>query len=281
MEAFPELFCMAQDHLATVNNAGFFEGGNWNWETDLLFDNNSRPEEGQQLAQLRQELAAAPLLHSLQKNFEDNFFWSVSTDSIFSVKSCYYPFKDKLSGPPLDSNVLMAIKHLWMIKAPSNILFFGWRFILNRIATKYQLVRRRIMMEGNDSLCVLCQKEEESLLHLFSSCEVTVSIWNRVWVWVGLSKELKIDEFVDYFHNCAKIKSLNKRHVRAVIWLATVWSLWIKRNGIIFKDESFSFTECMKEIISNSWRWMGAFYKRVTPCNFHFWNTLPLSCFEL
>lgn len=49
------------------------------------------------------------------------------------------------------------------------------------------------------------------------------------------------EEFVGFFHHCDKLKCLTKRTIGAMIWLATDWSLWIKRNAVIFKNDIFSF----------------------------------------
>lgn len=98
--------------------------------------------------------------HMVKMNKEDSFTWRMNVDMIFSIKSCYVHFKAKLSEPPLNHNKVMALSHLWKIKFPSKNLFFGWRFTHNRIAIKDLLVRRGILVEGNDFKCVLCLTEE-------------------------------------------------------------------------------------------------------------------------
>ncbi|XP_058734229.1 uncharacterized protein LOC131605960 [Vicia villosa] len=211
---------------------------------------------------------------------EDSFSWSLTSNGIFSVKSCYDRFMAILSGNPMEAIKVKALSHLWKCLAPSRILFFGWRFILDRIATRDQLVRRGILQEGNDSLCALCLLEEESIEHLSYYCRVTSSIWRRVYMWLDLAEFMIIEDFVAFFLNCDKIICLNKRAIVAIVWLATVWSIWLKRNAVIFKQESFSFSECMSEIVSNSWYWLCNSYKKVNLCNYYYWNILPLKCFE-
>ncbi|XP_058777158.1 WAT1-related protein At1g25270-like [Vicia villosa] len=94
---------------------------------------------------------------------------------------------------------------------------------------------------------------EESLSHLFFSCNVTICIWRRVFMWLELSGFLSFEEFGDFFYNFRKIPCIVKRTIVGTVWLATVWSIWLKRNAVIFENEVFSFTECMSDIVLSSW----------------------------
>lgn len=93
-------------------------------------------------------------------------------DGAFSVRSYYNCFKEKLYGPLIHHDKVSALAHLWKIKAPSKILFFGWRFILDKLAIKDQLIKRGVLVEGNESNYVFCLLDDETLRHLFSTCEV-------------------------------------------------------------------------------------------------------------
>lgn len=133
-----------------------------------------------------------------------------------------------------------------------------------------QFVRINVLAERVGSLCVLFQKEEEFQDHLFVSCEVILNIWKKVWLWICGSLEVDLEDFVDFFHNFLKIKSFSKIHTGVVIWLSTVWIVWLNWNKVIFKEESFSFSECTTKIIFNAWSWMCTFYKRNLLCNFYY-----------
>ncbi|XP_058726229.1 uncharacterized protein LOC131597556 [Vicia villosa] len=164
----------------------------------------------QQLAAELQSLLAAlnPVL--IKDNTEDNFSWAKSSSGSFTVKSCYEFFKKFLSGQPMESDKVKALNFLWKFKVPPKILCFAWRFLLNRLATRDQLVRRGVLEEGIDSSCALCGFGEESLSHLFFLCKVSVRIWRRVFMWLDLSGLLSFEEFGDFFYNFRKIPCLNK-----------------------------------------------------------------------
>lgn len=199
---------------------------------------------------------------------------------MFTVRSYYDRFKEKLSSPPLLPKSVTALYHLWRIKGPSEILHFGWRVILNRIATKDNLFKNDIVEILNDLFCVLCAEEEESPSHILRRCGTLSEIWRNVYKWMGILEEIIVKEFEVFFEHCDKVKRLSRRNIVAVIWLVTVWSIWLKCNVVIFNRDTFSFIECKTKINSISWRWTTSFYKLVDHCNFHLWNILQLNCFE-
>ncbi|XP_058764151.1 uncharacterized protein LOC131637569 [Vicia villosa] len=201
-------------------------------------------------------------------------------DGIFSIQSCFVWFSTFLSHPPLPAEIATTLNHLWKAKVPSKLHFFGWRVIHNKMSTKDQLKKMGILVNSNDFSNVLCLSEEESLPHLMGLCPITSTIWRKVYEWIGLIEKLSLMEFKSFFAHCDKVKSLSKRSIVAVIWLATAWSIWLKRNVINFKGESFCFNDCMSEIVVNAWKWLNSKCKIVNSCNFHTWN-IPLLGFRM
>lgn len=65
-----------------------------------------------------------------------------------------------------------------------------WIFILrlalhNRLSTKERLAKWGIIP---DQICFLCEKENETLQHLFFECEVFGSIWQQLFYWQGIQR---------------------------------------------------------------------------------------------
>ncbi|XP_058764653.1 uncharacterized protein LOC131638121 [Vicia villosa] len=319
MERYPSLFSMAHNHIQNIASAGF-ENSCWKWALHNIFvagsaaflvaenDYGVAGDAGHWSGRVSVQgggavvpAAAAAMtvagsegvqqvfsefrelfgLLAMLKEETDSFSWRLTSDEIFSVKSCYDFFKANMSGPSLNADKVRALSHLWKVKVPSKILLFCLRFIHNRLATRDHLVSRGILIEGSDSKCVICSMAEESRVHLFSDCVVSLRVWRRVYMWLAVGDLLSLEDFIEFFYNCAKVHCPSKRAILSVVWLATIWTLWIKRNAIVFKDESFSFIECMSEIVIISWNWLGSFYKKVPLCNYFGWNTQPLLCFAL
>src|SRR4051812_48799671 len=104
---------------------------------------------------------------------------------------------------------------------------FGWRYTLNMIPTKNQLVRRGILTDIRDTCCVFCFREDESKSHLFGFCEFTIRFWRKVLAWIGINLILSLGEFVDFFSHCQKVKNKSLRLSIGVIRLATIWCIWL------------------------------------------------------
>ncbi|XP_058777004.1 uncharacterized protein LOC131651357 [Vicia villosa] len=107
--------------------------------------------------------------------------------------------------------------------------------------------------DGIASDCVFCSTETKSLSHLVGGSLVVEAIWRKVYEWIGLVDDLSLEEFEGFLFDFEKVKNLAKRSLVTVIWLATAWSIWNRRNGIIFKNDSFSFTECFVQQCSEKW----------------------------
>lgn len=146
-----------------------------------------------------------------------HFFWSFNSSKEFTVISCYNRFKEKFSGPPLNPIIIKRVDLLWKVRVPPKILFFSWRIIHNKIATKDQLWKRGIVLDGNDANFVFCSLEEKSILHLLGGCPVLVGIWRKVFDRIGPLDNVSLEEFEDFFSFAGKVKNRTKRSIVAVI----------------------------------------------------------------
>lgn len=134
-----------------------------------------------------------------------------------SVKSCYNRFKVNIFGPPFNSFIVKASNHLWKVKTPCKILFFRWKILHNRLATKDQLHKRAVLVDSSDLSFVFCLLEEKCLPHLLGGCVVVASLWNKVFEWFGPIEEISLEEFEWYFVFGDKVKNIVKRRIVAVI----------------------------------------------------------------
>jgi hypothetical protein len=119
------------------------------------------------------------------------------------------------------------------------VVAFGWRVLLNRIATKANLDLRHVLpMEGSLS-CEFCGGSEESAIHLFLHCELASAVWLELMRWVGGEYLIPPNLFIHW--ECWRAAGRNKkiRKGRGLIWLATLWALWKARNDKIFKGLNY------------------------------------------
>ncbi|MBA0780198.1 hypothetical protein Gotri_004332, partial [Gossypium trilobum] len=146
---------------------------------------------------------------------------------------------------------------LWEIKIPSKICILIWRIANDYLPTLHYLKARYLDV---NTVCPVCQTEEESVDHLFSGCfftqqvlrglGVVVTTCNRETIWKNwLAKE---------FENL----SIEECEIRAI----TYWAIWYNRNKIYhdgvresvaevvgFIKAYYTDTAVMRERLKNSW----------------------------
>ncbi|KAL8517669.1 hypothetical protein ACS0TY_015779 [Phlomoides rotata] len=54
------------------------------------------------------------------------------------------------------------------------------------MATRVELMRRKIISETPDKCCPICGNEDETVPHLFLGCEYAYNIWYEIFRWLGI-----------------------------------------------------------------------------------------------
>jgi hypothetical protein len=86
----------------------------------------------------------------------------------------------------LPTELSTAFKAIWKCPTPSKVLGFAWLLLLDRIPTKANLFRRKIINNAEDRVCVLCGNGEENLVHLFVYCPFAIQVWARIFCWLRM-----------------------------------------------------------------------------------------------
>ncbi|XP_058784991.1 uncharacterized protein LOC131659888 [Vicia villosa] len=210
----------------------------------------------------------------------DDCFWAMDEEAGFSVKACAEEFRKRGTVVGLQSDVLSKLGFMWKLKVPSKVSIFAWRYILGRLPTRDQLNNRRILVGDRDCCYAFYFNAMENSNHLFVSCPFTSRILIKVGDWLGNLVTLTNVELRSYVDHFDKIKAIDERLTVEVIWLAVLWNLWMMRNAILFNSYIFNFDECYSAIVLVSWKWFRLVNVSSTAYNFHFLNTLPLSCIK-
>ena len=86
---------------------------------------------------------------------------------------------------------------------PSKVFVFVWRLLRDRLLTKNNLVRRRVI-QATDTTCTAACGDLETTNHLFLGCDIYSSIWLLVLHWLNISSvlsgELRHHFFAVYTH---------------------------------------------------------------------------------
>ncbi|XP_072081248.1 uncharacterized protein [Arachis hypogaea] len=71
-------------------------------------------------------------------------------------------------------------KNIWKGLAPPRMELFVWFVLVGRVNTKERLSRLGVISQ-NDKRCVLCNKDDEQVHHLFLGCDFVWQVWSA-WI---------------------------------------------------------------------------------------------------
>jgi len=153
-----------------MNRLGWAVGGMaWVWRRRLLAWEEDSVRE------------CSLLLHNvvLQVNVSDNWRWLLDPVRGYIVWAAY---RFITSSEQVDRSLVDDVWHRYI---PAKVSLFVWRLLRNRLPTRDNLSRRRII-QGNDAICVYGCGGLESVTHLFLECGIPNNVWLQVRQWVGL-----------------------------------------------------------------------------------------------
>lgn len=169
---------------------------------------------------------------------------------------------------------------IWKVQVPVKIKAFVWRCFLNRIPTKYLLAIRGIFPLSSNLDCAFYGVVTESSLHFLLLCVLVDLVWKELASWNVLS-DFRADNFKGSYwiwSSFCRSRKVNKRKV-GCIWLAIIWSLWIFRNGIIFKNFVWKTRDVVWGCKDLIWKW--SFIGNISHTNYNIYEFDKNSLFYL
>jgi hypothetical protein len=175
---------------------------------------------------------------------------------LFSVKSAYLVLEDKarlqstLSGP---RNNIVNLVRVWDSWAATKVIVFSWQLLQDRLPTRQNLRRRRVMVGAIADSCVFCWTVEESVDHLFVSCDRISHVWYRVTRLLGI-EFVSPDSIMQVFESFSRLGV--RRRVRLgmiLVWHVVVWTIRTFRNDNI--GGSSTIDNLVDKVKLSSWKW--------------------------
>jgi hypothetical protein len=269
-QRFPRLFGISTQKDEVISKLGRIIDGRWHWE--LLWRRNLFVWEEDQYRQFREIIETfAPTTHN------DSWLWMGDGILGFTVNSAYLLLAKEFNPPVLlDTTLEFVFKNLWKCGAPSKVCAFSWQLILDRIQTKDNLVKRRIINEQQGQ-CVMCSSAPETATHVLLHCNFAAAVWYGIIRWLGFIIVLPntIVSSLAVLMNCAKSK--NQKRGLCFVWNVFMWVMWKVRNDLIFNNVTVSTDEVIDRIKLLSWKW---FVGRIAkgPFLLYEWHWDPLEC---
>ncbi|KAF5812776.1 putative reverse transcriptase zinc-binding domain-containing protein [Helianthus annuus] len=183
---------------------------------------------------------------------QNNGSWSWRNDEeqLFSVKQVRKDLEiARLAGIPDDPCFS------WNTWATPKANFLLWRVLIDRIASRENLIKRGVQLD--DEFCPRCGLSLESRDHIFLSCIWARCIWWNVLAWVRIKYPVEVysfREFLDYVNQCPGSKVW--KHIIQLIILATVWRIWNARNEKVFEGRFIPINTSVDLIKEDSFVWL-------------------------
>ncbi|KAJ9545225.1 hypothetical protein OSB04_024932 [Centaurea solstitialis] len=214
-------------------------------------------------------------LNSLMQRNEaaNRWEWVLESNKLFSVRSLRQLI-DAIHLPTADEETD------WTGWIPSKANILLWRVLLNRLATKDNLLARGVSLSTTD--CPMCLTNMENLDHLMALCSTTkvVNAYLRAWVDWWPTGTSSTQDF--WMQICSSRGNPVHTKVRKVIGAAFFWTIWTKRNITVFKGKTISEKEIFSDIQFLAFNWVKCRSKGGNSLRWESWTCNPvdavLSC---
>ncbi|XP_058203040.1 uncharacterized protein LOC131317509 [Rhododendron vialii] len=217
-------------------------------EFPRLYGRSTQQNEHHQFEELKQRLNGV----TLDPSKSDLMQWNWTANKIFSVKSVYQKWEMQSQSRHT------TLGSVWRNLSPPKVEIFSWMAIQNRIATLSILLDRNLIPEVHLAACPLCALHVETPQHLLLHCRFSWVVWSEIlnwwhiqWVCPASLEELASWWFGNRFRNLEK-------NIWEVCFFATLWSIWLTRNGYIFNGITTEALEVADLIKTKVAMWMKA-----------------------
>ena len=158
----------------------------------------------------------------LTDGIRDAWIWRHSR---FSVRAAYHILCGQ--EPPEDPPLIRRCQLVWKQRLPLKIRLFGWLLLRRRLLTR---VRRRRQNPEAPVECPLCH-EAKDCFHLFLKCPLVQAAWRAVG-----AGHLVTSSDEEFWYSVSKGVLRQEAEWRRIF--ATLWSVWLHRNQVIFRGRS-------------------------------------------
>ncbi|GLT65802.1 hypothetical protein SLA2020_382120 [Shorea laevis] len=248
-EKFNRLFRLSENKEMLVKDMGEWREGQWVWKWRWRRNLSQREQS------VLQELNEMLKKKNLKQGQQDKWRWKDNPNGNYTTKSAYNILKSS-TGEPRSKQM----KLLWKIKVPLKVSAFAWKTLQNKIPTGDNLIKRGISGTNSDFPCIFCGNSLETVNHLFFTCETSWRIWQSCYEWWGFQAVSTNEGWGHLQQHVGMIVNGNTKKAWCVIWYTILWSIWLWRNQLIFKEKSDSFDQIIKLIKLRSCDWIRAKY---------------------
>ena len=160
----------------------------------------------------------------------------------------------KETSIPRETNWEKELKHLWRSHIPQKCKFFIWTMVHQKLNTMDNIQKRNPSMCLNPNWCISCRSSNEDMNYLFILCPIAHRLWN---LW---SSETSIPMTSTNIKDlclclCRLTGSSAKNIISFNAAIATLWTIWIRRNNLIFLEKVSTYQNAWEDICTLTGSW--------------------------
>ncbi|XP_057780066.1 uncharacterized protein LOC130998670 [Salvia miltiorrhiza] len=262
-EIFPRLCRLSTNQNGSISSMGEWREGNWvwnfNWSRELW---DREKEQVQCLENMISQIR-------IEEGKTDKWRWKASKGDIFSVKSAYRAISTDGSHSP-NRGFETELSSIWKAPAPPKVITTAWKVLRGKLATCDNLLKRKVVIQHQEALCVLCKTTTETVDHLFFSCEKSYQLWSGLVAWLGKKTTLQC-KVKDHFNAFINLGCKKEKRFLLGVWAGAIWSIWKMRNECKFQQGEWNCYKVEAELKSRFWSWMTIFNVQKSPEDFRSW----------
>ncbi|GKU91338.1 hypothetical protein SLEP1_g5225 [Rubroshorea leprosula] len=173
---FPRLYMLSTGKDNTIDEMGRWEDNKWVWNLPWRRTPHSWEQDSMQdFNKLLKET-------NLTIGKEDTWTWERDQLGDYSTSSRYTALVQHQPSP-----YRKVFEKIWNPLIPHKVYGFTWLLLLDRIPSKFNLLKRGLIKEMEAVKCSLCGRNVEESNHLFLHCSITAKIWSMCFEWWGFS----------------------------------------------------------------------------------------------
>ena len=182
-------------------------------------------------------------------NNRDSISWDLTANAAYSACSAYeIQFAARIAMPGLD--------RVWRCKMEGKVKFYLWLLLQNRNWTADHL---RARGWSHNSMCRLCDQQEETAEHLTLSCCYAKEVWFQFSrtssaMYNAISSTPSIREWWFRLYSATGEKEKVSEDITLAAYIA--WNLWMERNRRVFDQKertAISLAVFIKEEVNLFW----------------------------
>ncbi|GKV51190.1 hypothetical protein SLEP1_g57860 [Rubroshorea leprosula] len=243
---FPRLYTLSTGKNNSINQMGGWQNASWVWK--LTWRRSLHSWEMQQELELQRLIQEI----KIERGKPDVWRWIHSKDGNYSTCSAYQRLTREQGSEQQNSKM----QKIWNTSIPSKISAFSWQMLQDKIPTKVNLFKRGIIKEIEECKCDLCGMTYEDTSHIFIHCEVSCKLWNACYKWWGIKTALDNDCWKVFEQHGNMVKTEKEKEGWECIWFATIWTIWLTRNGRVFKRKETDRRKMLELVQLKSFNWL-------------------------